>query len=275
MAISRTEVSTPEVANAAAATVSRVRSFRRASDRLRAGTVSLPAPAATPPVPSAPPDQTGTTLRPRFCQVHLHQRAELATRTGQDYYRAIAGVSRVLANLYRGSQTDALAYVDDARQAAEACGNLTALAWVRYAHGEALMDSAPRRAAALLEQAIATATLINSQLARGVALVSLASLCGRGGDTRRALELFRDAVSHWRDIGDHTHQVTTLRNLVVTGANPSFGAEADRVNTAWRQVVDRMGAERADVAAERGRRMTPPHLVDEALTHLHALLEAG
>lgn len=219
------------------------------------------------------------------------QRAELATRTGQHYYRAVAGVSRVLAHLYGGSQADALAYVDDAREAAEACGNLTALAWVRYAHGEALMDVEPQRAAELLEQAIDTATLINSQLARGVAMVSLASLIGRGGDTRRALELFRDAVTHWRGIGDHTHQVTTLRNLVellahvgadeaaavlhgavVTGATPSFGAEADRVDTAWRRVVDRLGAERADGAAERGRRMTPGHLVDEALTHLHALL---
>jgi predicted ATPase/DNA-binding SARP family transcriptional activator len=220
------------------------------------------------------------------------QRADLATRTGQHYYRAIAGVSRVLANLYDGSQADALTYVDDARQAAEACGNLTALAWVRYAHGEALMDLEPRRAAELLEQAIDTATQIDSQLARGVALVSLASLLGRRGDTRRALQLFRDAVSHWRGIGDHTHQVTTLRNLVellahvgadeaaavlhgavVTGATPSFGAEADRVDTAWRRVVDRLGAERADGAAERGRRMTPAHLVDETLAHLHALLE--
>jgi predicted ATPase/DNA-binding SARP family transcriptional activator len=220
------------------------------------------------------------------------QRAELAARTGQHYYRAVAGVSRVLANLYGGSQADALAYVDDARQAAEACGNLTALAWVRYAHGEALMEAEPQRAAELFEQAIDTATQIDSQLARGVALVSLASLLGRGGDTRRALELFRDAVTHWRGIGDHTHQVTTVRNLVellvhvgadevaavlygavVTGATPSFGAEADRVDTAWRQLVDRLGAERADAAAERGRRMTPAHLVDEALAHLHALLE--
>jgi hypothetical protein len=78
-------------------------------------------------------------------------------------------------------------------------------------------------------------------------MVSLASLHARGGEIDRALELFRDVIAHWRRLGDHTHQLTTLRNLVellvriradddaavlygaVTAASvPSFGAEAQR-----------------------------------------------
>jgi predicted ATPase/DNA-binding SARP family transcriptional activator len=219
------------------------------------------------------------------------QRAALAARLGQDYYRAIAGVSSVLAHLYGGAAQVALTYVPDARQAAEACGNHTALAWVRYAHGEALLDSEPVAAAELLEAAIDAASAIDSRLARGVALVSLASLRGRHGDTRPALELFREAVAHWRSIGDHTHQVTTLRNLVellvrigadapaavlygavVAGATPSFGAEAERLDRAWSHLRSRLGEDEATAATERGRRLSLPQLVDDTLTVLKSLL---
>jgi predicted ATPase/DNA-binding SARP family transcriptional activator len=224
------------------------------------------------------------------------QRAALATRLGQDYYRALAGVSLVLAHLYGGSPAAALGYAEDAWQAAQACGNDTARAWVRYAHGEALLDSDPDRAAELLEQAIDTAAAVDSRLARGVALVSLASLRGRGGEPRRALELFRQTVAHWRAIGDRTHQVTTLRNLVellvrigagapaavlygavlygavVSGASPSFGAEAERLDRAWSQLRDRLGEEEASAAAQRGRQLSLPQLVDDTLTVLDSLL---
>jgi hypothetical protein len=121
-------------------------------------------------------------------------------------------------------------------------------------------------------------------------MVSLASLHARGGEIDRALELFRDVIAHWRRLGDHTHQLTTLRNLVellvriradddaavlygaVTAASvPSFGAEAQRLEAAWEQLERRLGREAARAAADRGRQLTAAETVEEALTVLDGL----
>lgn len=219
------------------------------------------------------------------------RRDALARRLGDDYYRALADVSRVLAHLYGGAEEKALLHAVDARKAADVSGNQTARAWAQYASGEALLDAAPDQAAEFLEEAIENSRDVASRLTEGVALVSLASLLGRRGETGRALELFRDAIAHWRTLGDHTHQLTTLRNLVellaraepdeatavlhgavTAGANPSFGAEADRLAGAWSHLERRLGAP-ASAAAERGRRMTLAQTVDQALVHLDAVLD--
>ncbi|MDP8971060.1 MAG: hypothetical protein M3N52_11310, partial [Actinomycetota bacterium] len=173
--------------------------------------------------------------------------------------------------------------------AAGASGNYTARAWALYCSGEALLDIDSDEAATLLEQAIDAARRVDRPFIEGVALVSLASLCGRRGQTDRALTLFRETVAHWRPLGAYTQQLTTLRNLVellvhigadepaavlhgavTTGATPSFGAEADRLAAGWDQLETRLDAE---AAAERGRRMTPAEMVDTALAELDALLD--
>jgi predicted ATPase/DNA-binding SARP family transcriptional activator len=220
------------------------------------------------------------------------RRFRLAATLREDYHRALAGVSRVLCHCYRGDTGAAVRAAGEARAAAEAAGNHTARAWALYASGEALLDSDSDEATELLEQAIEAARRVGRRFIEGVALVSLASLCARRGDTARALALFRDTVAHWRRLGDYTHQLTTLRNLVdllarggadqaaaalygavTVGSKPSFGAEAERLAAAWAQVEQRLGSGAAKTAAERGRHQPLAEVVDEALAALETLLE--
>lgn len=225
--------------------------------------------------------------------------AAAAEGLGEDYYRAFVGVERVLALLYRGDGDAASAHAARLEQAAESSGNPTVRAWAAYCQGEALMDRDPAEAERRLEAAVEIGRSVGS-LPEGVALVSLASLCGRHGDTNRALGLFREVIGHWRRLGDYGHQLTALRNLVellariaptvpsrvradpaaavlhgaVSAAStPSFGAEAERLAAAWDELEQRLGADAAATAADRGRRLTAPEMVDEALAALDRLLD--
>nr|NIQ58534.1 transcriptional regulator [Gemmatimonadota bacterium]NIR40594.1 transcriptional regulator [Actinomycetota bacterium]NIS35520.1 transcriptional regulator [Actinomycetota bacterium]NIU70182.1 transcriptional regulator [Actinomycetota bacterium]NIW32068.1 transcriptional regulator [Actinomycetota bacterium] len=117
---------------------------------------------------------------------------------------------------------------------------------------------------------------------------------GRLGEPERALRQYRDVIAHWRRLGSHTHQLTTLRNLVVLlaqlGADepaavlhgavtvdvtPSFGLEARRLEAAWGSIEERLGPEQAAAAARRGRRLTASQMGEVALRHVDALLAAG
>ncbi|MDP9023361.1 MAG: winged helix-turn-helix domain-containing protein [Actinomycetota bacterium] len=216
---------------------------------------------------------------------------EIAQRLGEDYYVAYARLLRVLGHLYRGEDDTAVAHVAELHEAADASGNPTMRAFARYAHGEAHLDTRPAEAAASLERAIELARQVNNPLIQGVSLVSLASLRGRRGEIDAALKLFSEVIAHWRRLGDYTHQLTTLRNLVevltqigadepaavlhgavTEGLAPSFGAEADRLATAWDQLQDRLGPEAAQTAADRGRRLTVTQMSERALSHLDAIL---
>ena len=213
-----------------------------------------------------------------------------AEQTGEDYHRALTCMARVLGCLYGGDVQTAAAHAVEYRELAERSGNRGLRASALYTHGEALLDVDPAAAAPLLEQAIETATDVDSHT-QGIAMVSLASLHARGGTVDRALEMFRDVIAHWRRLGDHTHQLTTLRNLVdllvrvgadddaavlygaVTGASvPSFGAEAQRLEAAWEQLEWRLGSEAARAAVDRGRQLTSAQAVDEALAVLDGLM---
>ncbi len=221
------------------------------------------------------------------------RRIAIADELGDTYHRALAGVSRVLALRYRGEAAAAIAAAAEARRDADASGNHTVRAWALYSNGEALLDTDPDGAATLLEQAIAAARRVDRRFIEGVALVSLASTCGRHGEPRRALRLFRDTIVLWRSLAVHTQQLTTLRNLVelfermgadttaavLHGAvtadpTPSFGVEAARLAAARERLEVRLGTVAARSAAERGRRLGPAEVVDEALASLDALLRA-
>ncbi len=222
---------------------------------------------------------------------HADRLEEIAQRLGESYYVAFARLLRVLGQLYRGEDDTAAAHVAQLHEAADASGNPTMRAFARYAHGEAHLDTRPAEAAASLEQAVTLARQVNNPLIEGVSLVSLASLRGRQGEIDAALELFGEVIAHWRRLGDYTHQLTTLRNLVevltqigadetaavlhgavTEGLAPSFGAEADRLAAAWEQLQERLGTEAAAAAAERGRRLTMTQMSERALSQLDALL---
>ena len=218
-------------------------------------------------------------------------RQALADALDDDYYRALASLFRALAHRYRGDVAAAVSAAEQLRAQAVASGTATMRAWAHYTLGEALLEHDPTTAATELEAAIDEAAAVGMRLTEGVALVSLASLTGRQGDTDRALALFRRVVDHWRRLGDYTHQLTTLRNLVellarvgadepaallhgavAAGATPSFGPEADRLAAAWASLESRLGAEPAAAIAQRGQGLTPARMVEEALTALDELV---
>ena len=225
--------------------------------------------------------------RLREVGVLADHRWKVADALGQDYHRALAGVSRVLGLRYRGDDDAAVAAAVEARRDADASGNHTARAWALYSSGEALSDSDPEEAIELLQQAVEAAHRVDRGFIEGVALVSLASLCGRSGRTERALQLFEDAILLWRRLDVYTQQLTTLRNLVellahtgaqtqaavlhgavASGSTPSFGAEADRLGEAWARIEAGLGAQAARAAAERGRGLGHDELVGHALAAL-------
>ncbi len=219
------------------------------------------------------------------------ERRALADALDDDYYRALASLFRALAYRYRGDVETAVAAAEQLREEAIASGTATMRAWAHYTLGEALLDHDPAAAAEQLEAAVDEAAAVGVRLTEGVALVSLASLTGRRGDADRALALFQRVIDHWRRLGDYTHQLTTLRNLVellvcvgadepaallhgavAAGATPSFGPEADRLATAWETLESRLGAEAAATLARRGRGLTPARMVEEALAALDRLV---
>ena len=220
----------------------------------------------------------------------LDERAAAVAAALDDYRRASLGWQSVLAHAYSGRRAEARAEAARLESIAEASGNPTVRAHVRYCHGETLMDTDPTEAARHLETARQLARSVGSHLTEGAALVSLASLCTRQGQVDRALALFRDAVGHWRRFASDRHVRTALRNLVealvhagddeaaarlhgaVIAGAPSVGVEAERLAAAWGQLCERMGTECAQAAAERGGHLTVDEAADEALGSLDGLL---
>ncbi len=89
---------------------------------------------------------------------------------------------------------------------------LSARAWLAYGQAELLLTADPSRAEALYRSALALARSAANRYIEGVSLASLAALeCKTGQVT--APTTFRAAIEHWLDAADHTHQITTLRNL--------------------------------------------------------------
>ena len=220
----------------------------------------------------------------------LDEQVEALDPDLDDYRRASLGWQSVLAHVYRGHSTAARAVASQLEEIAERSGNPTVQAHIHYCHGETLTDSDPAEAARHLEAAASLARSVGSHLTYGAALVSLASVCSQQGQVDRALVLFRDAVGHWRRFASDRHVRTALRNLVaplveagahepaawlhgvVTADEPSVGIEADRLEGAWRRLCDRMGPERAQAAAERGKLISIDEAASEALAVLDDLL---
>ena len=225
----------------------------------------------------------------------LLQRAEqveaVASRLDDDVHVAFAGVLRVLAHAYREDLDAALAALPALDRAAAASRNPTMRAFARYCRGEVLLDTDPDAAVAALEEAVELASQVDNALVAGVSMVSLASLRARRDEATAALRTYREVVMHWRRLGDHTHQLTTLRNLVVlladvdpservavlhgaatAGRTPSFGPEQERLDRAWSALRRTLGDEAARAAVARGRGLGPGAAGGLALQHLDELL---
>lgn len=217
--------------------------------------------------------------------------ATLSDTWGEPYYLALSHLDPALALHYRGEQERAAAHATALEEAATAAASPTVRAWADYVRGELTMDTDPALARRHLAAAVETAREADSHLPEGVALVSLASVCARSGETRQALERFREAVQLWRRLGDRTHQLTTVRNLVdllvevradrdaallhgavATALPPSFGAEADRLERARATLEERLGAKTTAELTHHGQRLGPERLPEAALSALDRLL---
>ena len=220
-----------------------------------------------------------------------HQKA--AEALGNNYHLSFLWVCRILAHLYRGESEAAAAGIPVVRRIAERSGSPTMRAFARYCDGEVHLERDPDRAVFALEEAVTLARSASNRLIEGVSLVCLASSQGRRGQAREALSAFRDVVVHWRRVGDHTHQLTAVRNLVellaemradepaailhgavTAGDTPTYGIEAERLTRAWQRVQERLGRDAAEALAARGQRLGGRRVGDEALTQLNALLDA-
>ncbi len=218
--------------------------------------------------------------------------AALADRWDEPYYLALSHLNPALALHYQGDREAATERAVALGTAADAAASPTVRAWAAYVRGEIAMDDDPSLAARQLTAAVEAAREAGSRLPEGVALVSLASVSARYGETQEALQRFREAVRLWRQLGDHTHQLTTVRNLVgvlvdvgadedaaflqgavATDSPPSFGAEADRLERARAGLEERLGAETVAVLARDGRDLEPERLAVAALAALDRLLD--
>jgi predicted ATPase/DNA-binding SARP family transcriptional activator len=186
---------------------------------------------------------------------------------------------RLHESLALGNKTLALAYAGQpATDTAErtlilalATGNPSAIAFARYAEGEAWAEEDPRRAVVALEEAIALAEDVGNRLVSGVAMTALVALRGRSADVEPATyELFRRVVGQWSATRNPTLLVTALRNLVILLArvgrdedavelwsatrgidagHPSFGVEAERLTEVVTVARSRLGAGFDDAVA--------------------------
>ena len=129
----------------------------------------------------------------------------------------------------------------------------------------------PAAPIAAYDEALALAEQGGDRLLGGVALVSSCSLRARVGDVARSLSSFAEAIRHWEQLADRTHQLTTLRNLAVLleradepeaaaellGAVdrtdvPTYGEEAARLEAVRAWTHERLGADRARQLADLG-----------------------
>jgi predicted ATPase/DNA-binding SARP family transcriptional activator len=215
--------------------------------------------------------------------------AELAIETGRvegdDVVTTLGLFNLALAHAYRGDIERALATAATARNVAHTTQAPSALAWVDFLDGELLLNSSPQRAQPLLERALHRARAIRSALTEGIALVSLTTLQARHGEPIQAIPAFEDAIRHWQQRDDWTHQRVTLHNLALllerVGADDAaallLGAlehdrpsKPDESSAASRRLQKRIG-DRFEALAARGQTLDRPDVIDMALHTLAAL----
>jgi tetratricopeptide (TPR) repeat protein len=221
-----------------------------------------------------------------------------AERVGDRARGAYVTVTQAVARAYADDTAAALALIERARRLAEASGSPTARGWACYGAGETLLEKDPVRAVALLEEAVQFGREAQDRFLTGVALVSVASVRGRQGETTQALRLFGEVIEHWHLAGNWTHQWTTLRNVidlfyrlraddaaavlygamtVSRTAPPVYGHDAERLAEVVAGLPRRLGEDHFAAAVARGEAMADEDAVgfacaeiDRALTRVRA-----
>lgn len=227
------------------------------------------------------------------CLRHAAASLALAREAGDLYVAAMAHLHRIAALTYGGRTAAARRELGELRRVTGELGNPLQRAWTLYAEAELLGDEEPDRALRLLDDAVALARGVRGRFLIGVARVASASLRARHGPPEEAVPAFREVITHWRRLGDWTHQWTTLRNLVgllvrlgreepaatligaigaaETGA-PPFGSDAERLAGAAATLEGRLGREAFAAAVSRGSAMAGEDAVALALATLEGLM---
>jgi predicted ATPase/DNA-binding SARP family transcriptional activator len=226
---------------------------------------------------------------PESATAHYRALARIGGAIGRPAVEASGLVGEVLVLAYSGSSEPACRLAETALELADASGNPSARAEARYGLGEALADTDPPRALALLDEAAALAGAVQDRLFEAAAETAAVAIRSRHGDPAAALTSFRAVLALWRRAGNDLLQAAALRNLVVllarVGADetaalvdaalpPSrlYAAERARLDRARAAVAERLGPDRLAAVRRRAERMPAAAVVDAALETIDAAL---
>lgn len=120
-----------------------------------------------------------------------------------------------LTHSYLGDLEGAARFAEEGLRVARRLGAPGLVATALYYAGESCLASDPDAALELLEEARRQAVEGGVLFIEGVATLSLVSIRARAAsDPVEALAAYREAIEHWRRVGNRTQQWVTLRNLV-------------------------------------------------------------
>ncbi len=220
---------------------------------------------------------------------------DLADREGLSSLPRIVSLIWQLVVAKDGDPETAAAAAERIQLDAEACGETIIANWSVHVQGEALIDTDPARASALLEEALRRARDSRDRYLEEVSLVAAAMVRTRHGDPADAAPLYLAAVDHWRDSGIWTKQWITLRNVmdllvrlyrdqpaaILLGAldSPTGWAHASAANTEQMAHADaltqRLGAGTFEVLRRQGAAMTEDEVVAVARRALAQMVSAA
>ncbi|MEU4427353.1 hypothetical protein AB0F81_42580 [Actinoplanes sp. NPDC024001] len=212
------------------------------------------------------------------------------------HYRAMGGepvarvsglVGEALVRVWSGQAAEAAELAGAAMDLADASGNPSARAEARYGLGEALADTDPPRALALLDEAAELAGSVDDRLFHAAAGTAAVAVRSRHGDPAPALAAFREVLRLWRRAGNDTLHATALRNLIVllvrVGADETavlldaalppavlYPAEAARLDRARAAAAERLGPQRVAALRRRGALLAAAQVTDEAVHAIDA-----
>lgn len=159
-------------------------------------------------------------------------------------------LSMVLGRLYDGDLAGARRTLAD--HAPDPGHSPTCRAWLAYAEGElASAEGDVATASAAFERAIEAGGSVGSRFVVGVSEVSRLAALARGGNVDEALATFVPLLERYRQLGNATHGVTALRNVVVLFVRAGRDSAAMKILGALSDDDTKLtyGSESAEIAA--------------------------
>lgn len=210
---------------------------------------------------------------------------EAAERAGRPVDAVLAAVDVCLAAAYRGQDEEAERWAGRIADAARRSGAPSALGWAAYVDGERLAERDPHAALTRLEDCLATIDPNQARFLAAVCELTHVTTLGRLGETDRVFAELARLLVGWAHDGWWTQAWTGVRALVgflpdagaaedaavLVGAVhqqarqvPLFGADAERIETAWADVRARLGERRAGELEAAGAALDPVEAVGRA-----------